>query len=531
MDPERVFIFDTTLRDGAQSEGISFSIEDKLDILQKLDEFGIDFVEGGWPGSNPKETEFFERASDIDLSQSRLVSFGRTRKGDIAPEEDSNLRSIVECGTGWTCIFGKAWDLQVTEALRLPLSENLAMVEESVKYLVDHGLHVLFDAEHFFDGWKENSSYTLEVLEKAADGGASMVVLCDTNGGTTPGEVREVIREVKEDLDLPLGIHAHNDSELAVANSLAAMEEGVTMVQGTVNGLGERCGNANLTSIMPNLTLKMGKDIGPVDLSRLTSLSRFVAEVSNVSLDSRVPFVGRSSFAHKGGVHVSAMTRDTRTYEHIDPSSVGNRRRILVSELSGLSNIRAKAEELGLDVKADRETLERLKELESRGFQFESAEASFELLLRRLQGDYEPRFDIEGFRVFVDVSGEDFSSDASIKVLDPSGIIEHTAADGNGPVNALDRALRKALEKFYPALRDVRLTDYKVRVIDAKDGTAAKVRVLIRSTDGSSSWTTVGVSTNIIEASLMALVDSLEYVLMQKAPVEGSGQSSVYTRE
>ncbi len=520
MDPERVFIFDTTLRDGAQSEGISFSVDDKLDILRKLDDFKIDFVEGGWPGSNPKETEFFERATEMDLSHTGLVSFGRTRKGRITPKEDSNLRSMVECGTDWTCIFGKAWDLQVTEALRLPLPENLNMVSESVEYLVDHGLNVLFDAEHFFDGWKENREYTLQVLREAEKGGASMLVLCDTNGGTTPTEIRSIVQEVRRELDTPLAIHAHNDCELAVANSLAAVEEGATMVQGAMNGLGERCGNANLTSIIPALKLKMGRDVGPMDLSKLTPVSRFIAEVANVSHDPKMPFTGRSAFAHKGGVHVSAVSRDTRTYEHIDPSLVGNRRRILVSELSGKANIRAKAEELGLDPEDDREALERLKEMESRGFQFESAEASFELLIKRARGDYDPRFEIEGFRVIVDVSGADLDAEASVKILDPNGIIEHTASDGNGPVNALDRALRKALEKFYPSLKTVRLADYKVRVIDAKDGTAAKVRVLIRSTDGSSTWTTVGVSTNIIEASLMALVDSLEYVLMQNTTPE-----------
>lgn len=513
-DPERVYTYDTTLRDGAQTEGVSFSTEDKLEILTRLDEFGIDFIEGGWPGSNPKDVLFFERAGQVKLRSARLVAFGRTRRANIAPEEDDNLGRLLEAGTGWVCIFGKSSVLQVEQALRVPLRENLAMIEESVSFLRGGSRKVVFDAEHFFDGWKENREYALEVLRRAERGGASVIVLCDTNGGSMPDEIGRIVGQVREAVDVPIGVHAHNDGEMAVANSLMAVEAGALMVQGTINGLGERCGNANLCSVIPALRLKMGRQVGDVDLRQLTALSHFVGEVANVAPDSRLPYVGRSAFAHKGGIHVSAVARDTRTYEHIDPAVVGNERRILVSELSGSATVATKLRELGIEESDGKQIIERLKQLEAEGFQFEGAEASFQLLVRRLRGEHVPRFTIDGFRVFVDVSGDSVKADASIKVIDSSGMIEHTAADGNGPVNALDRALRKALERFYPQLKGVRLTDYKVRVIDAKDATAAKVRVLIRSTDGKDSWTTVGVSTNIIEASLMALVDSMDYVLI-----------------
>jgi 2-isopropylmalate synthase len=510
-------IYDTTLRDGAQAEGVSFSNEDKLDILRRLDSFGIDFVEGGWPGSNPKDQMFFERACKEDLAHSRLVAFGSTMRAQSSPEEDENLLSLLASGAGWITIFGKSWDLQVTKAIRTSLEENLRMVEESIRYLRREGRHVIFDAEHFLDGWKASPQYAMSVLQAAVRGGAEFLVLCDTNGGSLPWEVSQAVEEVKSRFDLPLGIHAHNDGELAVANSLAAMKSGAVMVQGTINGLGERCGNANLCSIIPDIMLKMDRELNIKNLGELTSLSSFVAEVANIMADLKLPFVGRSAFAHKGGVHVSAVSRDTRTYEHIDPELVGNRRRILVSELSGTSSILAKLKDLGIDEQKQngRSILEYLKKLESEGFQFEGADASFELLVRRFKGEHSPHFTIDGFRIFVDVSGDSVNSDASIKVIDPTGRVEHTASDGNGPVNALDRALRKALERFYPVLRDVRLVDYKVRVIDAKDATAAKVRVLIRSTDGHDSWTTVGVSTNIIEASLMALIDGIEYILLR----------------
>jgi len=505
------------LRDGAQAEGISFSTEDKLDILRRLDAFGIDFVEGGWPSSNPKDRAFFKVASRIDLSHTRLTAFGSTRRTGTGVEEDPNIAALLDSGVEWITLFGKAWDLQVREALRTSLEENLNMVEESVSYLVENGRRVIFDAEHFFDGWKSDPEYSTEVLEAAARGGAEILVLCDTNGGTLPWEITDAVMEIGGKIDLPLGIHAHNDSELAVANSLAAVRAGALMVQGTINGIGERCGNANLCSVIPDLILKMGVPTGVKDLKNLRSLSSFVSEVANIIHDPRMPYVGKSAFAHKGGVHVSAINRNPRTYEHIDPAIVGNSRRILISEQSGTSSILAKLKEFGLDgTKGEgKEILEHIKRLEFEGFQFEGADASFEILVRRLTAQWRPHFTIEGFRIFVDVSGKKVRSDASIKVIDPAGQVEHTAAEGNGPVNALDRALRKALERFYPELRNVRLTDYKVRVIDARNATAAKVRVLIRSTDGRNNWTTVGVSSNIIEASLMALIDGVEYALLR----------------
>jgi 2-isopropylmalate synthase len=457
----------------------------------------------------------------MELKHTCLTAFGSTRRANSRVGEDQNIIALLESGVEWITLFGKSWELQVKGALRTTLEENLLMVEESVAHLAGKGRRVIFDAEHFFDGWKEDPDYSASVLDAAARGGAEMLVLCDTNGGSLPGEISRAVRWMRERIDLPLGIHAHNDSELAVANSLAAVEAGAVMVQGTINGIGERCGNANLCSIIPNLMLKMRQETGVRRLRELSAISSFVAEVANVVSDSKMPYVGRSAFAHKGGIHVSAISRDPRTYEHIDPLLVGNGRRILVSELSGTSSILAKAREFGIEEGKGqgREILDHLKRLESQGFQFEGADASFELLMRRFKGECPPHFSIDGFRVFVDVSGNDVRSDASIKVIDPNGQVEHTAADGNGPVNALDRALRKALERFYPPLGQVRLMDYKVRVIDAKDTTAAKVRVLIRSTDGQESWTTVGVSTNIIEASLMALVDGIEYALFRQ---EGS---------
>ncbi|NYT16194.1 MAG: citramalate synthase [Methanomassiliicoccales archaeon] len=517
LPPKGTLIYDTTLRDGAQAEGVSFSTEDKLDILRRLDSFGIDFVEGGWPGSNPKDNVFFKLACKEELKHTRLTAFGSTMRAESSPEEDINILALLESGADWLTIFGKSWDMQVTSALQTTLKENLRMVEESIRYLKINGKHVIFDAEHFLDGWKKNQAYALSVIDAAVRGGAEFLVLCDTNGGSLPWEVRKAVNEVSSRFELPVGIHAHNDGELAVANSLAAVDAGAVMVQGTINGLGERCGNANLCSIMPNLAIKMGRELKADRLEGLASLSSFIAEVANVIADSKLPYVGKSAFAHKGGVHVSAINRDTRTYEHIDPKLVGNTRRVLISELSGTSSILAKLKEFGIEEEKHngRSILDHLKQLESEGFQFEGADASFELLVRRFREQHKPHFTIEGFRIVVDVSGDEVRSDASIKVIDPNGDIEHTAADGNGPVNALDRALRKALERFYPVLKYVRLMDYKVRVIDAKDATAARVRVLIRSTDGHDSWTTVGVSTNIIEASLMALIDSIEYILLR----------------
>jgi 2-isopropylmalate synthase len=479
----------------------------------------MDYIEGGWPGSNPKDAAFFEAASKMNFEHARLVAFGSTRKAGVLAMEDANLKSLVDSKAPAVAIFGKSWDRHVTNALRIPLEENLDLIADSVAFLKSKGQEVVYDAEHFLDGFKANPGYALDTLDAATKAGADWLVLCDTNGGSLPNEVAAAFDAVRGRFDLPLGIHAHNDGDLAVANSLVAVERGATMVQGTVNGLGERCGNANLCSIAPALVLKIGRRIGVPDLSHLTSLSTFVSETANVLADPKLPYVGRSAFAHKGGVHVNAIMKDEKTYEHIDPTLVGNQRRVLVSELAGTASILAKMKEFGIDTDkaSGREVLDRLKHMESEGYQFEGADASFELLVRRLNEGIRPPFRLEGFRIFVDVTGNNVSSEASIKVVDSTGTMEHTAANGNGPVNALDRAVRKALERFYPELRQVRLADYKVRVIDSKDATGAKVRVLIRSTDGVSSWTTVGVSTNVIEASLIALLDSMEYKLMKAA--------------
>ena len=514
----QVSLFDTTLRDGAQTEGVSFSTEDKLEILQRLDVFGMDFVEGGYPGSNPKDKAFFKAAEKAELKHTKLVAFGSTRKAGVPARDDTTMRSLLDANTEWVSIFGKSWDLHATKALGVSLEENLEIVSDTVGFLTRSGKQVIFDAEHFFDGWKDNPEYAMKVLEAARDAGAKWLVLCDTNGGAFPWEITEAVVQVRSRFDLPLGIHAHNDCEMAVANSMAAVQAGVTMVQGTINGLGERCGNANLCSVIPSLMLKMKVETNVKKLSSLTALSGFVGEMANISPDPRLPYVGVSAFAHKGGMHVSAILKESRTYEHIDPTLVGNERRILISELSGTSSILAKAKELGIETEKDggRSILEKMKELEAEGFQFEAAEASLELFIRRLKKQQTSPFKVEGFRLFMDVSTRNTISEASIRVVDSDGTVEHTAADGNGPVNALDRALRKALQRFYPVLTEVRLIDYKVRVIDGKDATAAKVRVLIRSTDGKHSWTTIGVSGNIIEASLMALLDSIEYKLMKE---------------
>ena len=444
---DRVSLYDTTLRDGAQTEGVSFSPEDKLDVLARLDAFGIDFVEGGFPASNPKDKAFFQAARKLELENTKLVSFGSTRKVGMRAADDPTMRSLIDSGTEYVCIFGKTWDLHAERALGVSLQENLGIIEDSVSFLASMGRRVIFDAEHFFDGCKANHDYALEALFTAERAGAEYLVLCDTNGGTLCGEVSQAVGEVRSSSRAEVGIHTHNDCELAVANSLAAVEAGASMVQGTINGLGERCGNANLCSIIPALMLKMGKRTNIKELSALTSTANFMGEVANVLVDQRLPFVGKSAFAHKGGVHVSAVLKDPRTYEHITPELVGNARRILVSELAGTSSIIAKAKELGIEEEKDRgrSILEKLKEMESKGYQFEAAEASFELLVRRLRGERHEPFKLEGFRIFVDVSGDVMRSEASVKVVDPNGLVEHTASDGNGPVNALDKALRKAL--------------------------------------------------------------------------------------
>lgn len=520
MEAGRIFLYDTTLRDGTQGAGITLSAEDKLRIAERLDAIGIDYIEGGWPGSNPKDMAFFERARGARWRHARLAAFGSTRRAGIRAEEDENLALIVAAGTPVATLFGKSWDLHVREALRTTLEENLRMIEESVRFLKQQGLEVVYDAEHFFDGLRASAEYALATLTAAARGGADVIVLCDTNGGSLPSAIRAGVEAGRRAVDVPVGIHAHNDGELGVANTLAAVEAGAVHVQGTVNGIGERCGNANLISIIPNLQLKMGRSCVPAgSLSRLGDVSRYVAELANMAPNEYQPFVGRNAFAHKGGVHVSAVMAHPATYEHIPPEAVGNARRVVVSDLSGRANVIYKAQEMGIDLGKDRpETraiLAELKRLEHEGFQFEGAEASFELLMRRVLGQHRPAFALKGLRVMVEKrdTGES-AAEASIRVA-VDGQEEHTAAEGNGPVHALDRALRKALERFYPEIGRVRLVDYKVRVLNADAATAARVRVLIQSTDGTRTWGTVGVSENVVEASWQALVDSLEYVLLR----------------
>jgi 2-isopropylmalate synthase len=529
--PTRIALYDTTLRDGTQGAGIALSADDKLRIAARLDEFGVDYIEGGWPGSNPKDLEFFERARTRTWRHARVTAFGSTRRAGIAPEDDENLRLLVAAGTPVAAVFGKSWDLHVREALRTTLDENLRMIEDSVRFLRDRGLEVVYDAEHFFDGWQAQPKYALATIAAARRGGACVIVLCDTNGGRLPFEIRAGVEAARGAVDGPLGIHAHNDGELGVANTLVAVRAGALHVQGTVNGIGERCGNANLVSIIPNLQLKMGHRCVPdASLGRLGELARYVAELANMAPNEYQPFVGHNAFAHKGGVHVSAVMAHPATYEHIPPETVGNRRRVVVSDLSGRANVLYKAEEMGVDLSRDRaetrEILAELKRLEHEGYQFEGAEASFELLMRRTLGQHRPAFSLRGLRVLAEKRGDGSSvSEASIRVA-VDGREEHTAAEGNGPVHALDRALRKALERFYPQIGRVRLTDYKVRVLNADAATAARVRVLIQSTDGVRTWGTVGVSENVVEASWQALVDSFEYVLLAREGRDGAAEAA-----
>ncbi|MDP6613029.1 MAG: citramalate synthase [Candidatus Hydrothermarchaeota archaeon] len=516
----KVEIYDTTLRDGTQSEHISFSVADKLRIASKLDELGVHYIEGGWPGSNPKDLEFFKLAKEKRF-WSKVVAFGSTRKAGNTVEEDQNMKSLLEAGTGKICLFGKSWDLHVRDALRISLEENLELIKDSVAYLKGLGKWVIYDAEHFFDAYKQNRDYAMKTLASAWDAGADIIVLCDTNGGAMPYEIQELMAEVKEKVDAPLGIHTHNDADMAVANTIVAVKMGAIQVHGTINGYGERCGNANLCSVIPNLTLKLGVQcISEEQIKKLTEVSRYVSEIANLSPQSNMPYVGGSAFAHKGGIHVDAVRKNPETYEHVLPELTGNIRRILISELSGKSSVLTKARgygyKLGKDSPEAKKILSKLKELENQGYQFEGAEASFELLMKKALGTYRRFFELEGFRVIVDTREKDeLIAEATVKVK-VDGKKEHTTAEGNGPVNALDNALRKALEEFYPVLSEVHLTDYKVRVLDEKSGTGAKVRVLIQSSDDKSSWGTVGVSENIIEASFLALVDSIEYKLIKE---------------
>ncbi len=520
-----VILYDTTLRDGAQTEGVWFSLEDKIAIALKLDELGIDYIEGGFPGSNPKDAEFFERIRAHPLKHAQVAAFGMTRRARTKVGDDAGIQALIECGAPVVTIVGKSWGLHVKEVIGASPEQNIKMISETIEFLKSKKKTAFFDAEHFFDGYRENPEFALATLKAAEDAGADQIILCDTNGGTLPDEIAKVTRIALESISVPIGIHAHNDSDLAVANTIAAVEAGAEQVQGTLNGYGERCGNANLCSVIVVLALKMKKDFRAAkNLRKLTEVSRFIDEVANLSPRGTQPFVGFSAFAHKGGMHADAIRKNPRTYEHIKPELVGNERRILVSELSGASNVLAKT--LKYNIAHDRTTMRKIvsevARLENEGYQFEAAEASFDLLVRKILGRHKRFFNLKGFRVMVekDPKGNPIT-EATIKVeVDEKE--EHTAAEGDGPVNALDSALRKALEKFYPALCDVHLVDYKVRIVNPREGTAARVRVVIQRRDREYIWATVGVSENIIEASWLALVDSIEYKLL-KDEEKGSG--------
>ena len=511
-------IYDTTLRDGTQSEGFTLSANDKLRIAHRLDDMGVPFIEGGWPGSNPKDVEFFERARHLEWKHALIAAFGSTCRVKGGPEGDANIKALLDSHTPVCTLFGKTWTLHVTDVLLTTLDDNLRIIEQSVAFLRSNGKRVIYDAEHFFDGYKADSGYALETLKAAIRGGAETVVLCDTNGGTLPWELEKIIRELKPSLAHPFGIHTHNDSDCAVVNSLIAVREGAIQVQGTINGVGERCGNVNLISVIADLELKMGVTCLPEGkILHLSDLSHFVAEVANLTPDEHLPFVGKSAFAHKGGVHVAAMRRSERSYQHLDPALVGNRMRVVVSDLSGRGNILSTAEEHGLDAGDNEKVVEVLngvKTLEARGFSFEAAEASVAMMLKRQQADYKPPFELLDFFVNVEHrQGRGIFAEATVKVT-VDGEVLHTAAEGNGPVNALDAALRKALIPKYPQMASFHLSDYKVRILDGENGTRAVTRVLIDTQNGTKRWSTVGASANIIEASWCALADSVEYGLL-----------------
>lgn len=512
-------IFDSTLRDGAQAKGISFSIDDKLKLVKILDNLGIKYIESGNPGSNPKDIEFFERIKDIKLSNAKLTAFGSTRRKNIEIENDSNVMALLSANTPAVAIFGKSWDLHVTQVIKTTLEENLNMIRDTIEFFKKNGKEVIFDAEHFIDGYKANSDYAMKTIEAALEGGADCIVLCDTNGGAFPDEIADIVDDVKKITDVELGIHCHDDGGMAVANSIIAVEKGITQVQGTFLGYGERCGNANLCSLIGNLQLKKGyKCIKESEIENLTSVARYIAEISNIKLDSSAPYVGVNAFSHKGGMHIDGVNKVKESFEHIDPSVVGNERSFLMSEVAGRSTILNKIRRVCPTIEKDSEDakllIDELKRLEHEGYQFEGAESSFELRIIKHFKSFKPFFHLDHFKVIADQHSavSNYSATAVVKV-NVDGINQIMAAEGDGPVNALDKALRKALEIFYPSLTKVHLTDFKVRVLDAKAATAAKVRVLIESTDGKDYWTTVGVSTDIIEASWRALIDSIEYKL------------------
>lgn len=520
MIGRNIEIYDTTLRDGAQAEGISFSVNDKLKIITLLDELGVDFIEAGWPGANPKDIEVFNAVKSMNLKTSKITAFGCTRKANTLPQEDNVLAELLNAQTEIITIFGKTWDFHVEHALNTTNDENLNMISDSIKYLKSQGRRVFFDAEHFFDGFKNNREYALETIRAAHDAGAERIILCDTNGGCLPDEISEITSIVKTEINgALLGIHAHNDTDLAVANSLACIKAGGTQVQGTINGYGERCGNANLCSIIPNLMLKTEADIANTDIERLVYVSRQINEIANKKVNDHAPYVGKSAFAHKAGIHASGVRKQSSTYEHINPEMVGNTRRILISDQSGIASLREKIKHLRLNNVIDETNLpkvvEHIKKLEWQGFAFEDADASFELMLMQVIGTKPEYFELLGFRMIGDTTTamSEMNTEASVKVKIDKEII-HTVSEGDGPVHALDMALRKALRPLYPEINNYKLSDFKVRILDSTDGTDAKVRVHIETTDGNTSWDTVGVSRNVIEASYLAITDSIEYGLM-----------------
>jgi len=518
---KKIYVYDSTLRDGAQAQGISFTVSDKLKIAASLDGFGIDYIEAGNPGSNPKDLEFFQKIKQKPLKRAKLVAFGSTRRALIATCDDANVKAILSAETPVVAIFGKSWDFHVTDIIKTTLEENLAMIRDTIAFMKEQGKETVFDAEHFFDGYKANPEYALASLEAAVQGGADWLVLCDTNGGAFPSEIYEIVKVVKGRFSVPLGIHCHNDGGMGVANSIAAVETGAVQVQGTINGYGERCGNANLCTIIPNLQLKRGFYCIPDDnMEKLTSVSRYVSELANLLFNERDPYVGNSAFAHKGGMHIDAVQKNVASFEHISPETVGNERRVLMSEVSGKSTILSKVQKIAPEVSKNsgvmQVLIDRLKQLEHEGYQFEGAEGSFELMVRRQLGKAHPFFEVKTFTVLCEEHWQDDLSASAIIKVRVDGIEELTAAEGDGPVNALDKALRKSLEVFYPQLNMMRLIDFKVRVLDTDKATAAKVRVHIESTDGEETWSTMGVSSNIIEASWNALIDSIEYFLYRQ---------------
>jgi len=519
---KKVIAYDSTLRDGAQAQGVSFTVEDKLKVVKKLDELGVGYIEAGNPGSNPKDLEFFERVATLKLKHAKVIAFGSTRKIGIKVEDDRNLKSLLSANTQAVAIFGKSWDYQVTAILRTTLDENLAMIGDTIAYLKQQGKEVVFDAEHFFDGYKANPDYAMQTLKAAADAGADVLCICDTNGGTFPEEVFQLTQKVIESFDTQVGIHCHNDCEMAVANSIAAVKAGAVQVQGTINGIGERCGNANLSSIIPNVQLKLGMDCIPAtQMQHLTSVSKFVNEIAGVPFNEKAPYVGGDAFSHKGGMHIDAVNKNPVSYEHIEPTQVGNERHTLVSEVAGRSALLAKLQsidpELTKESSDTKRVLEHLKELEHEGYQFENAEDSFDVRVRKLLGKSQTYFSLQRYNISIKEPSENgISSKAEVSFM-INGHVVDAEAEGDGPVDALDKAMRNALRDTYPAIKEMKLTDYKVRVLDSNLATAAKVRVMIESSDAETSWNTIGVSTDITEASWIALRDAIEYKLMRES--------------